>query len=103
MEDFDALKRKSLVKFHKTFYTSDRCTIVVSGKIPADLNAMLDEFFGDLNWSSSTVLAEAPLPNPISDSQRVHTIEKEEPFNLLYALGVYCLISSTRIILECKF
>lgn len=76
LEDFDALKRKSLVKFHKTFYTSDRCTIVVSGKIPADLNAMLDEFFGDLNWSSSTVLAEAPLPNPISDSQRVHTIEK---------------------------
>lgn len=103
LEDFDLLKRESLIDFHKNNYTADRCTIIVSGKIPDNILALLDQFFGDKKWlatpacrSSSPCAAEGrdfadyadlKLPTPISDSERVHTIEKEGAIQSAIRIG----------------
>jgi predicted Zn-dependent peptidase len=80
LPDFDLLTRDALIDFHKNNYTSDRCTIVVSGKVPENMLELLESFFGDANWKDAAAFANSidlPLPNPVSDPQRVHTIEKE--------------------------
>lgn len=76
LEDFNSLNRNSLSDFHKKNYTSDRCTIVVSGNLPENILAKLEEFFGAEDWKGNKSENES-LPNPISNSQREHTIEKE--------------------------
>jgi predicted Zn-dependent peptidase len=76
LEDFDVLKREMLLDFHKNNYTADRCTIIVSGKIPENIISLLDQFFGDEKWKRAGDSADSKLPNAVSDSQRVHTIEK---------------------------
>ncbi|MCX6311697.1 MAG: pitrilysin family protein [Bacteroidetes bacterium] len=76
LEDFDVLTRESLIEFHKNNYTADRCTIIVSGKIPENLISLLDQFFGDAKWKKVSEPSDEKLPTPISDPQRVHTIEK---------------------------
>jgi zinc protease len=76
LEDFHSLNRNSLSDFHKKNYTSDRCTIVVSGHLPEGILESLDEFFGDKNWQGNKSDNDT-LPLPVSDTQRVHTIEKD--------------------------
>ncbi len=77
LPDFDLLTRDALVDFHKKTHTSDRCTIVVSGKLPENIKEVLEAFFGDANWKGTTANADDKLPNAVTDSQRIHTIEKE--------------------------
>jgi zinc protease len=47
-EDFDALQREQLVDFYKQYYQEGKLILFVAGKLPADLNALLDQYFGDL-------------------------------------------------------
>lgn len=47
-EDFDALKRESLLEFYKKFYLQGKLILFVAGKLPANLELMLNEQFGDL-------------------------------------------------------
>ena len=76
LPDFELLTRDALIEFHKNNYTSDRCTIVVSGKLPENMLELLETFFGDEKWKGNKS-GDKPLPAASSDSQRVHTIEKE--------------------------
>ncbi len=75
-EDFELLTRESLIAFHKENYISDRCTIIVSGKIGDELVPLLDQFFGDKNWSGKNTAADEKLSSGITNSERIHTIEK---------------------------
>jgi zinc protease len=47
-EDFDALTREQLVNFYKQYYQEGKLILFVAGKLPADLNSLLDQYFGDL-------------------------------------------------------
>ncbi|MDQ3111955.1 MAG: insulinase family protein [Bacteroidota bacterium] len=76
LPDFDLLTREMLVDFHKNNYTSDRCMIVVSGKLPENMLELLAQFFGDEKWKGNKS-GDKTLPAAVSDAQRVHTIEKE--------------------------
>ncbi|MEO5645500.1 MAG: pitrilysin family protein [Bacteroidia bacterium] len=76
LADFDMLTRESLANFHKNNYTADRCTIVVSGKLPENMLELLESFFGD-EWKAPVNIKDAELPVPVTAKERVHTIEKE--------------------------
>jgi predicted Zn-dependent peptidase len=76
LPDFDLLTREALIDFHKNNYTSDRCTIVVSGRLPENMLELLGTFFGEEDWKGNKS-GDKPLPVAVSDKQRVHTIEKE--------------------------
>lgn len=47
-EDFDRLERSQLLDFYERYYRQGRFVMFVAGKLPADLEAMLNEYFGDL-------------------------------------------------------
>lgn len=76
LPDFDLLTRESLIDFHKQHYTSDRCTIIVSGKVPENMLEQLESFFGDKDWNGNST-SDHSLPVATSDKRREHTIEKE--------------------------
>ncbi len=76
LPDFDALGRGALLDFFGKAYTAERCTIVVSGKLPGNLMQLLEQFFGDAAWKTGSP-AKPGLPAAQTDPQREHTVEKE--------------------------
>ena len=69
-EDFDALKRESLLDFYKKFYQQGRFILFVAGKLPDNLELMLNEQFGDLA-NGIISLPEIPLQPAIEKKVRV--------------------------------
>lgn len=47
-EDFDNLQRDKLVDFYKKYYQQGKLIIFVAGKLPANLETLLNQHFGDL-------------------------------------------------------
>ncbi len=47
-EDFDSLQREQLLKFYDEYYRNGKLILFAAGKIPANLEALLNEHFGDL-------------------------------------------------------
>lgn len=54
-EDFDALKRESLLEFYKQFYQYGKFIMFVAGRLPADLETILNDQFGDLTNGNVTM------------------------------------------------
>jgi len=48
LEDYAALRREELVSFYNQYYKNGRCIIFAAGKIPADLEQQLENYFGKL-------------------------------------------------------
>ena len=47
-EDFDALNREQLLEFYKKYYQQGKLILFVAGKLPAQLEQILNDHFGDL-------------------------------------------------------
>jgi zinc protease len=47
-EDFNALQREQVNDFYKKYYKEGKFIIFVAGRLPADIEKLLDEYFGDL-------------------------------------------------------
>jgi len=47
-EDFDALNRQQLLDYYKKHYQEGKLILFVAGKLPSDLQPLLDQYFGDL-------------------------------------------------------
>ena len=54
-EAFDALQREQLLEFYKKYYQEGKLILFVAGKLPPDLEKLLNESFGDLSNASVTV------------------------------------------------
>ena len=54
-EDYDALQREQLLNFYKKYYQQGKCILFVAGKLPPDLDSMLDQYFGDLSNNKISV------------------------------------------------
>lgn len=54
-EDFDLLERDQLLQFYNRYYTQGQLIMFVAGKLPANLFALLDQYFGDLPNKPVTV------------------------------------------------
>lgn len=47
-EDFDSIQRDQLVDFYKNYYQQGKLIIFVAGRLPANLEQLLNQHFGDL-------------------------------------------------------
>jgi predicted Zn-dependent peptidase len=50
-EDFDSLNREQLLEFYKKYYQQGKLIMFVAGKLPANLEQLLNQHFGDLPGS----------------------------------------------------
>lgn len=66
-EDFDALKREELQKFYKKYYQQGKLIMFVAGKLPANLEQLLNQHFGDMP-GSRVELTTAPM-QPASEKK----------------------------------
>ena len=61
-EVFDALEREQLLAFYKKFYQEGQLVLFVAGKLPENLPALLDQYFGDLAVQPRPLAAMQPQP-----------------------------------------
>lgn len=61
-EDFDALQREQLLDFYKEYYQNGQFIIFAAGKLPSNLEQMLNEQFGDLPMSKKTLIPQVAKP-----------------------------------------
>jgi zinc protease len=60
MEDFDALQRESLLEFYKKYYQQGKWILFAAGKLPANLEQLLNQNFGDIG-NTHTAVKETPV------------------------------------------
>jgi zinc protease len=85
-EDHDKTKRDSIVNFFKTHYTHSNCTIIVSGKLPANLAQILNAHFGKEKWGTASTIEKAYTPAQTT-TQNIHYIEKPDAVQSAIRMG----------------
>ena len=63
-EDFDALQREQLLDFYTTYYKQGKLVIFIAGRLPANLEKLLNQYFGDLNNRAIAVKETPAHPSP---------------------------------------
>ena len=61
-EAFDAVQQEQLLDFYKKYYQQGRFILFVAGKLPANLEKLLNENFGDLSNNKMEVNRAAIKP-----------------------------------------
>ncbi|WP_153795905.1 M16 family metallopeptidase [Foetidibacter luteolus] len=69
MADYDALQRDEVARFYNRFYSKGKCILFVAGKLPADIQAQLNNAFGKLPLNKETL--------PIVQHAQVLAIQKK--------------------------
>jgi len=85
-EDHDTTKRDSIVNFFKKHYTHSNCTIIVAGKLPANLQQVLNNHFGKDKWGAATNVDKAYTPAQTT-TQNIHYIEKPDAVQSAIRMG----------------
>jgi len=61
-EDFDALNREELLGFYNTYYREGRMIIFAAGKLPGNLESLLNQYLGDLPNKAVTMPEKKIIP-----------------------------------------
>ncbi len=85
-EDFDTTKRDAIVNFFKKYYTSSNCTIIVSGKLPANLQQILNDHFGKEKWGVASNIEKA-YPPAQTTIQNIHYAERPDAVQSAIRMG----------------
>ncbi|MGV8095320.1 MAG: M16 family metallopeptidase [Mangrovibacterium sp.] len=68
-EDFDTLQCSGLIWFYRSFYHSNNCEILVSGRFDESLTELLNNHFGGNDWGYRTPVSPVPNVNPLSEKK----------------------------------
>ncbi len=85
-EDFDKLNLDVIKSFYRSHYHSSNCTIVASGKLPATLIQVLNQFFGQTTWGDVQPI-NTPVTKLSTSSERKHFIEKPDAIQSAIRVG----------------
>jgi predicted Zn-dependent peptidase len=85
-EDFDKLNLDVVKAFYRSHYHSSNCTIVASGKLPADLIQVLNAFFGQMTWGELQPVNE-PAVTLDTTNQLKHFIERTDAIQSAVRVG----------------
>jgi len=66
-EDFDALNREQLLAFYKKYYQQGKLIMFVAGKLPANLEQLLNIHFGDL--PGTPLVVQETIVNPATEKK----------------------------------
>ena len=85
-EDHDTTKRDEIVNFFKKYYTHSNCTIIVAGKLPANLQQVLNNHFGKEKWGAANKIEKA-YTLPQTTTQNIHYIERPDAVQSAIRMG----------------
>ncbi len=74
-EDFDALQQEELFDFYKKYYQEGKLIMFVAGKLPANIEQLLNTYFGDLPFAEVTEKITAPV---LATEKKVRIINDKE-------------------------
>lgn len=87
-KDFDRLKREQLLDFYNTYYKSNNCHIILSGKVDAKTVKLINKQFGGNDWGNATINSKATEGGGLSsDTQKKHFIQKEDAVQSAIRIG----------------
>lgn len=75
LEDFDTVQQNQLVDFYKRYYQQGRMIMFVAGRLPANLEQLLNDNFGDLPQGSVPAVDHPLHP---SDEKKYRIINDEK-------------------------
>lgn len=84
-EDFDRINRKDILDFHSKHYLNGSYRIFLSGKLADNTIELLENYFGEMNYSESST--ELVYQNTKGDSEKAHFIAKEGAVQNAIRLG----------------
>ncbi|HEX2628333.1 MAG TPA: pitrilysin family protein [Chitinophagaceae bacterium] len=61
-EDFDAIKREQLLPYYDQYYRQGKLIIFAAGKLPSNLEELLNNYFGDLPNKETSLKKIIPAP-----------------------------------------
>jgi zinc protease len=72
-DDFDQLSRTDFISFHQCYYSSNRCKILISGKLEDNTLHLLNQYFGKGHWGNIQSKQEEtfPIHSRIDNKQKI--------------------------------
>jgi zinc protease len=85
-EDYDKLSKDELLKFHRSHYVSNHCTIIVSGKVETGVLHQLNNIFGKADWMKGNGMT--PVVSPFQPSaEKVNYLERPDAIQSAIRIG----------------
>lgn len=85
--DFDRLKIQDLKNFFNQHYNAGQCTILASGKLPENIIAIVETFFGKKVWPSSSNVVEQKQHLITTTNNPKTFIQKEDAVQSAIRIG----------------
>lgn len=86
LEDYDQVKRDDIIEFHKKYYHSDNCKIMLSGKVDDSDISLINQYFGKKDWKAKK--SATAINYKIIDVPKPETfVEKENATQSAIRLG----------------
>lgn len=87
IEDYDSLTRDHLVDFHKKYYHSGNCRIIVAGRIDDEVISLLEQRFGGNDWNNQVAAFPEFTPQPATE--KYHHVEKANGMQSAIRVGKF--------------
>ncbi len=87
LEDYDKLTREDISSFYKSFYGSNNCKIVVSGKVDDNVLTALNKHFGDNNWKTDSGASSYNSPAFNTTSKQKNIVQWEDAIQSALRIG----------------
>ncbi len=76
LADYDAIEREELTEFYNAYYRNGRCIIFVAGKLPGNIQELLNRHFGHLPLGNMQA-ALPPHPAVPAEQKRRHIVNDD--------------------------
>ncbi len=88
LEDIEKIERKDLVDFHQKHFYSNNCNVLISGKIEKDTLSLLEKYFGNTGWgSTSENISLKDISKVVAPQQHKNFIEKGDAVQSAIRIG----------------
>jgi zinc protease len=86
VEDHDKVKREEILNFYKKHYHYANCTIIAAGKLPENLEEILNKHLGEEKWGSGSAITKNHV-DAMPAKQREHYVEKADAVQSAIRIG----------------
>lgn len=83
--DFDTITKDDLVDFYSNYYHSGNCRVLAAGKMDDDLQELLNQYFGGLDWGGEKLVERTFRKAP--SSEKFHKITKKDAVQSAIRIG----------------